>query len=190
MLWKGGVLMNAIIENINQKDLEWLARIQFLKVTTVLRHRRDLVSFLNKKNQKVTADKPWFGAELANLGEDGLLEAKPIYSYYCGFAGEVHFRIGTRHREYICHLPAEHSLLIDQSPPNIGDLIMGEIEAAPDGGQRFTWWIPAMEQDRRFAGVVLRKISYTPEKLETKLTITIGERTNKFLVRLANKCLH
>jgi hypothetical protein len=181
--------MSTIIKNISQKDLEWLARIQFLKVTTVLRHRRDLVSFLDKKNQKITANKPWFGGELANLGEEGLLNAKPVYSYYCGFAGEVHFCIGTRHRESVCCLPAEYSLLADQSPPRIGDLIMGEVEYAPDGGKRFTWWILVMEQDRRFAGVILRKISYTPEKLETKLTIDVGGRINKSLVILAKEFL-
>ncbi|MDR3558047.1 MAG: hypothetical protein P4L61_00795, partial [Candidatus Pacebacteria bacterium] len=78
-----------------------------MNVTKVLCRRSDLLSFFGQNGKRVTVDMPWFGAELANIGKECFSRAKPEYSYYCGFADDVHFHKNNRHLARFCHMPAD-----------------------------------------------------------------------------------
>ena len=187
--------MNATLEKdpviTGQTIPNRLEHIKFVTVTKILCHRRDIVSFINPSSgQRITSDKPWFGAELANLGKDMLCRARMEYSYYCGFAGDVYFYKNTRRRERVCDMPANASMLGNPCPPCVGDLIMGEMKSDPEEADAFIWWIPVMVQDWRFAKLILGQVSYSATTLEQKLLVigSNGER-NMHFVRLAKEHL-
>lgn len=154
--------------------------LQFFEVTKLLCHRHDLLAFYDRDNKRVTSEMPWFGQTYADLSESELSRARPEYGYYCGFAGEIHFQKNTRHHAQVCDIPAEESLVMEQSAPRVGDLIMGQVEPGR-GSMRFTWWMRVMIQDKRFADIVSGRTAFSREKLEKKLTIELNGRTNKEL---------
>lgn len=165
--------------------LEELGQLFFGVVEKVLKRRDDLASLLTKEGTKTTSEDPWFGAELAKLTDEERRDAKLEYRYFCGFADDVFFRKPAKSDKSACFLPVDRSSLCRQTLPQIGEIIFGPTEEAPEGGRRFIWWNYATEQDRRFANLLLGKASYGNGKLEKKLVFEDRSGMNWKLFMLA-----
>lgn len=86
-------------------------------------------------------------------------------------------------------MPASYSLLFRCTPPEVGDIIFGDIEEDGPDGPRFNWWNFATAQDRNFANLLTERVTFSEGKLEKKLVVKESRGRNWTLFLLA-KALH
>lgn len=149
-----------------------ISRLAFREVDYEIHKREDAVALETPYGKAVTRDEPGnFSSVAATLSLADWDSERVRYSFYYGkTTGGVYFcktSRGARKVYFTPAFPKDHFF----GRPLPHETIVGIIVPSDNGGLRYEWWNCATKADQRFVDIILGHETFSPQKIETKLTV-------------------